>query len=77
MMQIKLDKRAPRVEAILDMKKVREFEDNISTGLGYIDPDDVLRQWFHTFHDALGPVALAYLICELHRVRMIGTLVQE
>jgi len=67
------DRRWPIISSFLDMKKVYEFEDAIRAGFGYIEAHDVGRQWFGSFGDKLDPVELAYLICELHEARLLGT----
>ena len=54
--------------------KYDRFADEIADGYGWIDADDVARQWEGMFSvDGLSPEALAYLIANLDANGLIST----
>jgi hypothetical protein len=48
------------------------FVDNVQAGIGWIDPDDVGRQWEGMFGLRLSPAAVGYLVEVLDEFGLLG-----
>ena len=53
---------APAGRVPITQQNYDEFVENIESGLGWIDPDDVKRQWELMGLPDLSPAAVSYLI---------------